>query len=174
MSTTTQASFIFDSVKRNDFEQVKLFIQQNPSLLHAIDDQQNTLLHVACKYNNEKIALFVLDRLTNHAMQSSSNPTDMINQMILQENAEKLSPLSLSSPRLRGMIKASIEISKMKKLLMDKYELTAAGKTQTLSTSQSTTLTSVNTAPLLTPASESDVDSVREQTQKLYDMMSKQ
>src|SRR3989338_354405 len=109
-------SFIFDSVKRNDFEQVKLFIQQNPSLLVVCDESNNTIIHLACKCNHEKIALFLLDRI------ATLTSTQTLIESIQKENDEKQSPISLANPKLRGMIKASIEISKMKKLLMEKYE----------------------------------------------------
>ncbi|EFC46970.1 predicted protein [Naegleria gruberi] len=114
--TSLSSMFIFDSIRRNDFEQVKLFIQQNPSLLLVCDENNNLPVHIACKCSHEKIALFLLDRI------STQSSTQQLIEIIQKENNEKQSPITLANPKLRGMIKASIEISKMKKLLMEKYE----------------------------------------------------
>ncbi|KAG2388370.1 hypothetical protein C9374_000534 [Naegleria lovaniensis] len=149
--------FIFDSIKRNDFEQVKLFIQQNPSLLTCVDDpdQLNTPLHVSCQCNHEKIALFLLDRI------QSMMPT--LGYLLTQENGSKQSAIILASPRLRGMMKASMEIFKMKKLLLEKY------KSKSCSMSQNNNSNDLTCS--LTASSTDSIENVRKEAQKLYEMM---
>ncbi|KAF0976868.1 hypothetical protein FDP41_004163 [Naegleria fowleri] len=151
--------FIFDSIKRNDFEQVKLFIQQNPSLLTCVDDsdQLNTPLHVSCQCNHEQIALFLLDRI------QSMMPT--LGYLLTQENGSKQSAIMLASPRLRGMMKASMEIFKMKKLLLEKY------KSKTHSTLSQNNSNELNFSSSATTSSVDSIENVRKETQKLYEMM---
>merc|ERR1712187_258664 len=51
---------VFSFVRHNRYEAVEALIQQDQDVIHATDENQNTLLHVACQNNNRRLTKLLL------------------------------------------------------------------------------------------------------------------
>merc|ERR1711959_822422 len=66
---------VFSFVRHNRYEAVEALIQQDQDVIHAKDENENTLLHTACQNNNRRLTKLLLKNHININQQNSRGNT---------------------------------------------------------------------------------------------------
>ncbi len=64
-SLKAQDKNVFDVARKGTLSEIEGIYKQNPDLLNAINDNKATPLILACYRNNEAVALYLADKVTN-------------------------------------------------------------------------------------------------------------
>jgi ankyrin repeat protein len=64
-SLKAQDKNVFDVARKGTLSEIEGIYKQNPDLLNAINDNKATPLILACYRNNEAVALYLSDKVTN-------------------------------------------------------------------------------------------------------------
>jgi ankyrin repeat protein len=91
VSTRSQAQEIFNAVKNNDLEKVKVFIEKDDSLAHTKDEAGNTPLHHAAMIGDVEITEYLLSKGANINAQNTQLNTPL--HEAIQNRKENISLL---------------------------------------------------------------------------------
>ena len=64
-SLKAQDKNVFDVARKGTVSEIEAIYKQNPELINAVNDNKATPLILACYRNNEVVALYLSDRVSN-------------------------------------------------------------------------------------------------------------